>query len=1023
MQRLKTAISTLINLGLPGAGLGITAHFMIQGAVREALASLAVTGCVTLLTLGRKFGRKVLERIEQRLDERADSVGDWLFDQFEVRVQKIWWALSGNFRDRYNQALIYRYRDYRTQGLTNKGPFALNLEKVFVPLQLRPESLSRISSALIRQPELLERRGKASPIINGSTIWAFLAELKEQPAFDRLVILGAPGSGKTTLLEHLTLIYARGKQRKRDRQAPDLIPMLLYLREVRSQLITDEPPNLLALLERQAQLDGLKAPPGWFADQLNRGKALVLLDGLDEVADVRHRKQVSRWVEQQMRRYRQAPFIITSRPSGYRDTPLEGITTLEVRPFDLGQMQRFIHNWYLQNETVRHLGKRDRGVKRRAQFQSDDLMDRISKTPALAAMALNPLLLSMIATVHCFRGALPGRRVELYAEICDVLLGRRQDVKGIPDVLTTSQKRQLLQTLALKLMSRRSRTFKTFAGKVLIQKELDRMAGGNEAIASQASGGIAAENFLQQIEVNSGLLVERHPSVYEFAHKSLQEYLAAQQVKQLQREYLLTRAIEDPWWEETIRLYAAENDASALIWHALQKNSVNALSLAYDCLEEGLAVDKDVKAELGDRLDDGLESNDPAIFELAAEVKLERRLKRLLRLNETTDIDLTYISCAEYQLFLNEQRRDGDACPPDHWAKPRFPKGSALIPVTGLRASDAIAFCHWLTARLNQLGSLYQEAGVTVFSGPITIRLPQREEVEEHPIEPPLVLLTKSNRPSRRLAELQAKASSTKQPRPGPNDPAPMEISCWCMATGDRCLVAQPLPDSPLAQTQATIANQLISLMKRDTGFVFDPILKHALLFSQALLGSQVSKLMNQAFALSPDPLHWGERDRAISQIITLDLSTSLRDGTGLSRDAAGFSNSRNLESNRDLMLHIAEEWSDTGMDKVRQALDRQGRKRPKASRTPLLPAPEILLASAFWQILSGLYSNLAKRRRVLKRNAIIRQDCEFLSSQFQAYSEDALKFYLFMALKDDRRNNDEAVIWEGLRIVRTTRQ
>ena len=1006
MQRLKTGVSAIINFSLPAGGLGVTVHFLIRGQWIEALAAGTATVGVTFLTLGRKFTKRVLARMESRLDDRADSVGDWLFDQLEVRAQKFWWMLSGNFRDRYNQALIYRYRDYRTQGLTNKGPFALNLEKVFVPLQLRPESLSRISSAMVRQPELIERRGKTNPTVSGSTIWAFLAALKQQPAFDRLVILGAPGSGKTTLLEHLTLIYARGKQRKRDRNAPELIPMLLYLREVRSQLISETPPDLLALLERQANLDDLKPPPGWFAEQLRQGKALVLLDGLDEVADVRHRKQVSRWVDQQMRRYRATPFILTSRPSGYRDAPLEGITTLEVRPFDLGQMQRFVYNWYLQNETVRHLGKRDRGVKQRAQFQSDDLMDRISKTPALAAMALNPLLLSMIATVHCFRGALPGRRVELYAEICDVLLGRRQDVKGIPDVLTTSQKRQILQTLALKLMSRRSRTFKTFAGKVLIQKELDRMAGGEEAIS--------AENFLQQIEVNSGLLVERHPGVYEFAHKSLQEYLAAQQIQKLQREYLLTRAIEDPWWEETIRLYAAQNDTSALIWHALQKGSVNALSLAYDCLEEGLTVDEDVKEELGDRLDDGLESKDPAIFELAAEVKLERRLKRLLRLNETTDIDLTYISCAEYQLFLNEQRRDNDACPPDHWAKPYFPRGSALIPVTGLRASDAIAFCHWLTARLNQLGSLYQEAGVTVFSGPITIRLPQRDEIENYPIEPPLVTFPRSNRPSLRIAELQAENPA----EPNSNEPTPMELSCWCTASGDRHLVAKPLPDSPLAQTQATIANQLIELMKRDTGFVFDPILKHALLFSQALLGPQVSGLINQAFDLSSDPLHWVDRDRAIQQVITLDLSTSLRDGTGLNRDA--FSN---LESNRELLLHIAEEWSDTGMDKVRQALDRQGRKRPKASRTPLLPAPEILLASAFWQILSGLYSNLAKRRRVLKRNAIIRQDCEFLSSQYQTYSEDALRFYLFMALKDDRRNNDEAVIWEGLRIVRTTRQ
>jgi predicted NACHT family NTPase len=56
-------------------------------------------------------------------------------------------------------------------------------------------------------------------------------------------------------------------------------------------------------------------------------------------------------------------------------------------------------------------------------------------------MALNPLLLTMIATVHCYRGALPGRRVELYDEICDVLLGKRSEYKGIIEPLTAHQKK------------------------------------------------------------------------------------------------------------------------------------------------------------------------------------------------------------------------------------------------------------------------------------------------------------------------------------------------------------------------------------------------------------------------------------------------------------------------------------------------------------------------------------------------------------------------------------------------------
>lgn len=979
MQRLKTGIGAIINFSLPATGLGLTAHFLMRGQWLEALGAGVATGLVGLFTLGRKFSDRVLARLQTRLDERADALGDWLFDQLEGRLQTIWWGLSGNFRNRYNQALIYRYRDYPTRGLSNPGPFALDLEKVFVPLRLSPESLSHISPRLIRldnnttlEPSpLLERRET-----RGDQIWTFLQAMVSQPAFDRLAILGAPGSGKTTLLEHLTLIYARGLHRRRDRRAPNLLPVLLYLREVREQLIGDAPPDLTQLINQQLELDGLTPPPRWIAEQLNQGKALVMLDGLDEIADLRQRQRVSRWVERQMRRYRQAPFIVTSRPSGYREAPLEGITTLEVQPFNLEQMQRFVQNWYLQNETIRHLGKSDRGVRQMAQQQADDLMGRIRKTPALAAMALNPLLLSMIATVHCYRGALPGRRVELYGEICDVLLGRRQDLKGLPDALTTKQKKHILQALALKLMGRRSRTFKTFAGKVLIQKELDAMAGDSPAVL--------AEDFLQQIEVNSGLLVERHPGLYEFAHKSLQEYLAARQVKFLKREVLLTRAIEDPWWEETIRLYAAQNDASSLIWFALQKNSVNALSLAYDCLEEGLSVAPDVTAELGHRLDAGLESNDAKIFELAAEVKLERRLKRLLRLDENTDLDLDYISNAEYQLFLNEQRRDGDACPPDHWSQPRFPSGMALAPVTGLRASDAQAFCHWLTQRINSLGAFYLEAGVTVFSGPLRIRLPRLGELQQHPAQ-----------------------------QPAQQHPL---VSSWCLTPSRELAVAPPAAhpaeqptteaeELDLAAHQGAIAQRCVELLVRDTGFVFDPILKHALRFSNALMCSQVAGLLNRALSLSHDPLHLAERDLALQRLTALDFSSSLGEGSPLVRD-------------RDLLLHLAAEWSEAGSEKVARALDRQGKHRPKASRTPLLPAPDILLICAFWQIAASLYSNLARRRRILKRNAIIRQDCDFLSNQYQMHSEDALSLYLFMALKDDRRHNG-AQPWEGLRIIR----
>ena len=46
----------------------------------------------------------------------------------------------------------------------------------------------------------------------------------------------------------------------------------------------------------------------------------------------------------------------------------------------------------------------------------------------------------MIATVHRYRASLPGKRVALYAEICEVFLGKRQEARGIAQELSAAQK-------------------------------------------------------------------------------------------------------------------------------------------------------------------------------------------------------------------------------------------------------------------------------------------------------------------------------------------------------------------------------------------------------------------------------------------------------------------------------------------------------------------------------------------------------------------------------------------------------
>ena len=69
----------------------------------------------------------------------------------------------------------------------------------------------------------------------------------------------------------------------------------------------------------------------------------------------------------------------------------------------------------------------------------------------------------------------------------------------------------------------------------------------------------------------------------------------------------------------------------------------------------------------------------------------------MVPLNNEVYIDTSLITCAKYQLFLDEQQSQNHKYQPDHWRDYRFPSGQALSPALGLRPSDATTFCAWLT--------------------------------------------------------------------------------------------------------------------------------------------------------------------------------------------------------------------------------------------------------------------------------------------------------------------------------------
>jgi formylglycine-generating enzyme required for sulfatase activity len=374
-----------------------------------------------------------------------------------------------------------------------------------------------------------------------------------------IVILGDPGAGKTTHLKRLLLGCLR-KGPEAMGLPKGMLPVFLPLRELK---------NLDSGLDAfiQAQLDHrhLATPQGFGKQLLEHGNLLFLLDGLDEVADLKQREKVAGWIADAVKELPSCRFVVTCRFAGYSHTVRlnEDFLEMHIRPLSGDQVGNFVHNWYRIVE--RGLGKDMEQSSGIADEKADALINRL-KEPDFRArrvfeLTRNPLLLTNICLVHRHRGGLPKKRARLYEECIDVLLEHWRGAKGLPVSLTAQEGRRALQPAAYWLHGEEGRT-----------RAPEDELGPHIQPVLKAVGwtGEDAKDFLRTIRDESGLLTGWDQENYGFMHLGFQEYLAAREIR--------TRAFEDPsilselaarfgesWWQEVTLLMLALEDPSLFI--------------------------------------------------------------------------------------------------------------------------------------------------------------------------------------------------------------------------------------------------------------------------------------------------------------------------------------------------------------------------------------------------------------------------------------------------------------------------
>jgi hypothetical protein len=596
---------------------------------------------------------------------------------------------------RYRRWVLDSLRYIDVQDLATGGDHIPELGEVYVDLAL-------VSRAPHQVPD--DPLGRAAQ--DASERYS-VGELLDRRSRAVLAIVGPPGSGKSTLLAHAARRGARpsvgGRIGRRS------VPVLLPLREQAGLIVADPAISLPDVVRAAVGGAAGKEPGGWWERQLRRGRCLVLLDGLDEVASADDRRVVADWVERQVAAYPGDDFVVTSRSFGLPEQLTAHADVLVVRPFTAEQVQLFLDRWYLAAErhaTGASAWTGRRAVRMRARESAARLTALLRENPALQDLAVNPLLLTMIATAHRYRGALPGSRADLYGEICQVLLSRRGQAKGLPELLSWPAKQMLLAALAYQMM-------RDHVGNLPADRAIEVLKSPLERFPSSVTG----EAFLDDIARN-GLLVEVAPGRYAFTHLTFQEYLAARHVR-ANPDLVKTLAdnVSDPWWHEATLLYAATADASPIVRACLDSGTIPALTLAFDCDEASTEIDPDLRR----RLDlERAQAYEPGCSRehrrLIAGVQAARHVRRTLATATGTRICASPVPADLYWLFL----QDTGAPQPDSPCVP----GSGQ-PAVGVWGAEADAFVAWLNS-------------ITATATGSEVRLPRADELAEEAVAGPL---------------------------------------------------------------------------------------------------------------------------------------------------------------------------------------------------------------------------------------------------------------------------------------------
>ena len=421
---------------------------------------------------------------------------------------------------------------------------------------------------------------------------------------ERLVLLGDPGSGKSTFVNFVAMCLAGAwlddsqanflrltaplpDKEGKDEEEPQewnaglLLPVLVILRDFAARGLPQsgaegKAKHLWNYLVQDLEENMQGAFVEDLQQQLQEHGGLLLLDGLDELPDAEQRRlQIKQAVEDFRQLFPKCRLLVTSRTYAYQEQnwKLSGFHEAVLAPFSEGQIRRFVDRWYAYVATLRGMKADD------AQGRAELLKRVIFQSRRLYSFAERPLLLTLMASLHAWRGgSLPEKREELYNDSVDLLLDWWESPKVVrsPEGEIVVAQESLTELLkvgkdcvrdALNLLA-----FQAHQSQPDLQGAADIPQKDLLAALMQISESpdLRPARLIEYLRDRAGLLLPHGVGMYSFPHRTFQEYLAAcyltdddypEQIADLARQ-------EPNRWREVALLAGAKaaRGSSSTVW-------------------------------------------------------------------------------------------------------------------------------------------------------------------------------------------------------------------------------------------------------------------------------------------------------------------------------------------------------------------------------------------------------------------------------------------------------------------------